>query len=464
MEKKQLKRKYRIKICNRLIIPVLILLILSGCGQVRKETVSDKGELDHDITVSNDTIKPDGKILLSKAGYEPEGSKLAILTGLLEEKEYEVIDLNNDEVVFTGSIRYKNETGIIDFSDYSKEGSYYIKTASDVCSDDFNISSNAYRQLLAERISRFGETAKDEEEINKGNFPYHCLSITDRLLTQEFFPSAIDTEAVDDSMIIPRTVLLAKSEIDKFKEMPDENGEFKARYSFGLSEAYRYTAIMALFAYEYERFDKVYATECLKLAEAVYKRAEKDYKEKSGKDRKEADDKRYWASAQLYKLTGRNEYRKTAEEYANDPPKGFSKERCGYLGTVAYLTSYNRINLNIGELLITALMDDINDAVRESFKGEYLVALKAEPDDKDIETIYENARLMVLGNYIFKNIRYIEAGENQVAYLYGRNPLGKDYAYDTGSEYYNEPMEFILAGLIDSYLYEDKKPEAMKRQ
>ena len=112
MEKKQLKRKYRIKICNRLIIPVLILLILSGCGRVRKETVSDKGELDHDITVSNDTIIPDGKILLSKAGYEPEGSKLAILTGLLEEKEYEVIDLNNDEVVFTGSIRYKNETGI----------------------------------------------------------------------------------------------------------------------------------------------------------------------------------------------------------------------------------------------------------------------------------------------------------------------------------------------------------------
>lgn len=464
MEKKQLKRKNRIKKCNRLLIPVFILLILSGCGQVRKETLPDNVKLDRDITVSNDTVKPNGKIVLSYAGYEPEGSKLAILTGLLEEKEFDVIDQINDEVVYTGSIRYKNITGIIDFSDYSGEGSYYIKTASGVCSDDFNISRDAYRKLLAERISRFGETAKDEEKINTGNFPYHCLSVTDRLLTQEFFPAAIDTEAVDDPMIIPRTVLLAKSEVDQLKEMTDENGEFKAQYSFGLSEAYRYSAVMSLFSYEYERFDKTYAAECLELADTVYKRAEKDYKEASDKDKKEADDKRYWASAQMYKLTGRNDYRSTAEDYAKDPPKGFSKERCGYLGTVAYLTSYNRINLNIGEILITSLMGDINDAVRESFKEEYLVAVKDEPDDKEIEIIYENARLMVLGNYIFKNLRYVEAGESQVAYLYGRNPLGKDYAYDTESEYYNEPMEFILAGLIDSYIYEDKKPEAMKRQ
>ena len=464
MEKKQLKRKNRIKIFNRLLIPVLILLILSGCGKVRKEAIPNNDKPDGDITVSNDTIKPEGRILLSNAGYEPEGTKLAILTGLTGEEEYEVIDQNNDEVVFTGSIRYKNETGIIDFSDFSPEGSYYIKTDSGVRSDDFSISRDAYRQLLAGRISRFGETAKEEEKINKGNYSYHCLSIADRLLTQEFFPASIDTEAVNDPMIIPRTVLLAKSEIDQLKEMPDENGEFKAQYSFGLSESYGYSAIMALFAYEYERFDRTYAAECLKLADTVYKRAEKDYKEKSEKDKKEADDKRYWASAQLYKLTGRNEYRSIAEDYAKNPPKGFSKEKCGYLGTVAYLTSYNRINLNVGELLITSLMDDINGAVRESFKEEYLVAIKDEPGDKEIETVYENARLMVLGNYIFKNIRYVEAGENQVSYLFGRNPLGKDYAYDPDSEYYYEPMEFILAGLIDSYIYEDKKPEAMKRQ
>ena len=38
--------------------------------------------------------------------------------------------------------------------------------------------------------------------------------------------------------------------------------------------------------------------------------------------------------------------------------------------------------------------------------------------------------------------------------------MGKDYAYADDSVYYNEPQEFILAGLIDSYIYEDREPEA----
>ena len=62
-----------------------------------------------------------------------------------------------------------------------------------------------------------------------------------------------------------------------------------------------------------------------------------------------------------------------------------------------------------------------------------------------------------------KNIKYVECGENHLAYLYGRNMLGKDYAYTPDSEYYNETQIFILAGLIDSYIYEDKSPEAMER-
>jgi hypothetical protein len=70
---------------------------------------------------------------------------------------------------------------------------------------------------------------------------------------------------------------------------------------------------------------------------------------------------------------------------------------------------------------------------------------------------------MVLGNYISKNIRYVEAGENHVAYLYGRNELGKDYAYGPDADYRNEPLEFVLGGLIDSYIYNDKEPEAMKK-
>ncbi len=454
MGKEQGKRKHIRAGYGRFLISALLLLMLSGCGRIKRDQDPDEDKGYQGISVSNDTVKPDGKILLNNAGYELEGSKIAMLTGAFDEETFTVTDADSGEEVFIGSIRYRNETGTCDFSDITAEGSYYITTDSGIRSDDLVISRDIYRQILAGRISRFGEDEPDKK-ADKDNFSTCCLRITDRLLTQEFFPSAIDGEAVDDPMVIPRTVLLAKSDIEELK---------KTRLSSDPGMSYKYSAVMALFSYEYERFDRAYAAECREMSAQAYDKAEKGYEKGSPKDKKAADDKRYWASAQLYKLTGEKKYRTVAEDYASDPPKGFNREKTGYLGTIAYLTCYKGIDLNVGELLITSIMDDINDAVRESFKDDFLAEAGDEPDDKQIETIYENARLMVLGNYISKNIRYVNGGENQVAYLYGRNMLGKDYAFEEDSEYYYEPMEFILAGLIDSYIYEDKKPEAMKKQ
>ena len=452
MGKKQEKKKHCKTVYLMVLIQVISMLALTGCNDINGtvDTVNDM--TDQGITVSNDMVIPEGAFMINAAGYEPEGSKMAILTDNSSQDSFKVIDAETGETVFTDSIRYRKETGSCDFSDLVKEGTYYILTDSGIRSEEFTVSRDIYRQILAGRISRFGE---DDGITGNDDFSSRCLKITDLLLMQEFFPSAIDREALDDPMVIPRTVLLAKAQTEELKN---------TRFSSDPGVNYQYSAIMALFSYEYERFDKKYASECRDLSSEAYDKAEKEYEKESVGEKKAIDDKRYWASAQLYKLTGENRYRVAAEGYAKNPPGGFRRDANGYLGTIAYLTCYKRIDLNVGELLITSLMDEINDAVRESFKEEYLTAVKGEPDDKDIETIYENARLMVLGNYIFKNIRYIEASENQVAYLYGRNPLGKDYAYDTGSEYYNEPMEFILAGLIDSYIYEDKKPEAMKRQ
>ena len=182
---------------------------------------------------------------------------------------------------------------------------------------------------------------------------------------------------------------------------------------------------------------------------------------------KTADGKRFWASAQLYKLTGLKQYKETAEGYAEKKsggiPGGFCEDENGYLGTIAYLTCYNKIDLGLAEEFITALMKDINDMVKRSSEDDFLVASVSDDEKENVKKVFENARLAVLGNYISKSIKYVECGEDQLAYLYGRNMLGKDYALSSDSGFYDEPQEFILAGLIDSYIYEDKKPEAMGR-
>ena len=225
---KKLEKSEFGKTIYKFLLSSAILLMLSGCGRIKKDTSVKDEDPGNGITVSNDTIKSDGRIFLSTAGYELEGSKLAMITGTGEEETFDVIDTDTGEGVFTGKVKYKNETGICDFSELVREGSYYILTDSGIESGEFGISRDIYRQLLAGRISRFGEDEEREERINAGNFPECCLRIADRLLMGEFFPTAVDGEAASDSMVIPRTVLLAKSEVEELKDLTDKDGRIKA--------------------------------------------------------------------------------------------------------------------------------------------------------------------------------------------------------------------------------------------
>ncbi|MCR4806347.1 MAG: glycoside hydrolase family 9 protein [Lachnospiraceae bacterium] len=453
-----------------LLALTISIFISAGCAGPSNAGSVSSNSSDDGITVSNDALRTDSVILISLAGFEKGGSKTALVKGMKREETFEVIDPDKGDSLFTGEVRYSNKdteeeetVGILDLTDFDREGTYRIRTGSGVCSDDFVIKQDIYRDILADRISRFGEEDPGDLKLSADNLNRILFRATDRLLAREFFPGSIDKNTADDPMVIPRTVLLARSDMEVLREAADKKGRIKSFLNADLGTRYGYSATMAMYAYIYDKYDKKAAGEYGDLAVSVYQEAEKDYEESKDREKRSADDKRYWASAQLYKLTGRREYKTAAEEYALDPPGGMNEDKCGYLGTVAYLTSYNRIDLNVGELLITSLMEDINDSVRGSFKNVYYADIKELDDETDPGKVYEDARLAVLGNYISKNIKYIEAGENQVAFLYGRNALGKDFAFDVDSQYHDEPMEFILAGLIDSYIYEDKKPEAMER-
>ena len=114
-------------------------------------------------------------------------------------------------------------------------------------------------------------------------------------------------------------------------------------------------------------------------------------------------------------------------------------------------------------MFITKLMEDINRVIKRGSVDVFLTAPEEDGEEERVCEAFETARLMVLGNYITKNIKYLETAESYLSYLYGMNMLGKDYAYESGAVYFSQPQTFILAGLIDSYIYEDKQPEAMER-
>lgn len=470
------------KLCHITAVLMIVSIVITGCGgRKTREYPSDREAVqDHKgITISNNIAADEGSILTCAAGYEKKGSKKALVQDMDGASEFYVIDVETDEPVFDGKVKYKKDTagdeetvGICDLTLFDGTGSFYIRVNTGRVSNVFTIEENIYKRLLSDRMSSLGEDSSVTSGHTEENIGACYMRITDYLLAQEFFPDSISPVVSDKTRIIPRTTLLAKSEIDALRDCVREDGSLKAPFEEDLSAQYLYCAIFALFAYEYREYDNKYSRECTDIAEKVYDTAKEKYQKSALSDKKAVDDKRYWASAQLYKLTGKPGYREAAESYISETPTGWNEDSCGYLGTLAYLTCYNRIDLDLSGQLVSKLMDDINEVVRESFKGDYLVSedeiKKAnenatEVDDSVIDKLYENARLTVLGNYISKNIKYVECGENHLAYLYGRNLLGKDYAYAPDAEYYDEPQMFILAGLIDSYIYEDKEPEAMEK-
>ena len=445
-----------------------MMLLLTGCKKKAEQMPVPAPVYDDGITVSNNVpeVKP---VIITGAGvYEVSGSKRAMIVNSEGDATFEVISAKKDRVVYSGKIRYKrnrNEeddiVAVCDFTDLKKKGSYYIKTDTGTQSDVFHIKKGLYKELLSGRLDHFADQPA-RDDITEDNIGQCYMCITDRLLAQELFPDSV-SPVVSDT--VPKTLLIAKAQIDKLREYYDEDNMTRAFLHSDTGRQYQYAAVFAMFAYDYEEYDDAYAAECTQIAGVVYGIAEQNYEKGMYSATQTCDDKRFWASAQLYKLTGEEQYKQTAESYAGANPnglqKGFEEGSSGYLGTVAYLTCYHKIDLDVAEILITNLMNDINTVVKQSREDDYLAAAPDKNNEEEtVNKVFENARLVVLGNYISKSIAYVECGENQLSYLYGRNELGKDYAYADDSVYYNEPQEFILAGLIDSYIYEDREPEA----
>ena len=457
---------------RRLVAGIMAGLImtssLTGCsGYDKSADNTAKTKNEEEISVSNNVTAAEGRILTGAAGYEKNGTKKALIACSIKDKGFAVLDKETGREEFRGRIRYEDKPspdgklcGICDFSSFDKGGSFYLQTDSGVCSGEFTVKEGLYKRLLEERTVGPAGSEPVQGRIDKDNIGKCFLEITDAVLAQEFFGNQ---SSGDNKTEVPESIEASKKQIAALQALINEKGEMDSSISDDIGICFGYSAVMSLFAYEYGQYDKKYADECKALAETSYKYALETYDKVSESDRKAVDDKLFWASAQLYKLTGKAAYKETAESYAKDPPEGFSEKRSGYLGTIAYLTCYNKIDLDTGEMFITELMEDINRVIKRGSVDVFLTASEEDGEEERVCEAFETARLMVLGNYITKNIKYLETAESYLSYLYGMNMLGKDYAYESGAVYFSQPQTFILAGLIDSYIYEDKQPEAMER-
>ncbi|HOO27083.1 MAG TPA: glycoside hydrolase family 9 protein, partial [Lachnospiraceae bacterium] len=392
-------------------------------------------------------------ILVNLSGYETTDSKIAVFRGEDMNESFEIIDADTKQSVYAGSIirAVRNtKAGEIDaygdFSDFDEPGTYYISTQNHGESASFVIEKNHYQKLLDER-TQYSMQNRQGGILNAAQLNDCMMQVTDWLLTYEFL-----TEPSEDSTL-PEVISFARQRIELLQSYQDTaDGSIHIKDITENTIYYRYAAVFAMFADIYQTFDEAYADTCREQAIAAWNYAEANT-EALEPDSCSCDDERYWASAQLYKLTGEKEYRSIAESYVGETiPVGFSDDETGYLGSLAYLTTTNKTELKLSEQIMKAVFDDAIAIVNASAKDGYMIAAGDAYDEDSVLTAFANARLLTFANIISKSVDYVDTAANHLDYLYGRNPYMINYAGDETSAYYNEPETFILTGMLRSYI------------
>ena len=132
-------------------------------------------ELIDDSNVDYSATRPyEPDIMTNQVGYKPDGKKTAVFRNVEGETQFEVVNADTNQTVYTGTLSEPmnnssadetNWTG--DFSSVKESGNYFIKCGNLDNSYTFSISDNVYKNLLDDSVrmlylQRCGVEVKDD--------------------------------------------------------------------------------------------------------------------------------------------------------------------------------------------------------------------------------------------------------------------------------------------------------------
>lgn len=418
------------------VLPIVCAaMIYTGCSGIlpaAQETAVIQEEPAAEPAEESEKPVYEGNILSNSIGYETGAQKLVIFRGDHETETFEVVDCKTEETVYRGTIlekeyNLKSEelTAYGDFSKVSEAGEYYIKAEDYGISRPFVISDTQYSELLDQQISYFQKQSGLEEDDDA------AIKAADIMLAYTYFKSQYTEEEAGE---MPAILQKAQKELQEL---------LASKKTSGVK-----TATLAMAVNLFSPYDQEFSTEC-------QARAEEDF---SALKEEQIVDEMYWAAAELYKLTGKSEYAAVIDYYLeHKEPRGFGKTAVGYYGTLAYLTTTYRTDVDQCTKLMEQLFDDAIDIVEKSSADGYKISHDDPYQEDDAELLLQNARLLTLMNVISKSKDYVLGIENHLDYLCGRNPFEICYFNEENQIYQTESYIFILSGLKDSYESEEVK-------
>lgn len=384
-----------------LITLILLVQAVSGCaGRTAPEAQGSEYAAAvsmEDTPIIDYTVPRLGpNILVNRRGYPAEGEKEAALKGSKLPKRFSLVAADSGQVVYTGEIQdivYNDELGLYvgyaNFSDYRTEGSYYLETEYIGRSYTFSIEEEIYQRLFEELYYAL-LTECEEKTIS--------LSDAIALLTAyEWYPEIFPDE---DGAAVPEVLSELAEWIGGREQTQEEAGTEEALYA----------AFLAKFSYLYQKYDRQYATECLRQASAMFERVQKNMSK---------DAQSFLALTELYRATGYYTYRNQIVDYKSYFENNSSYlEEPGYLyGAMTYMVTRQRVDMELCNIFMSSLMDKGEEIAERHDDMIHPVTAK----NNGCDDLLKRVSQLSCANYVLKSYQYNCVMEELAHYLMGTN-------------------------------------------
>lgn len=425
-------------------------------------------------------------ILVDQVGFKPDSEKELLIRAKELPTEFQIRNLETGEVVYEGKLvkpTFDEKTGeytaIGYFTELKEEGNYYA--SADIVGESyaFSISETVYTDLFNDACKKFyynrcgialsenlaGENAhsachtiaahlQDEPSVEIDvTGGWHMDEQADRdtvvgckiaenfLLAYELNKEAFtdETGIPESGNGIPDILDEVRYEVEWLLKMqdPKSGGEYGAAltdntkggdlFSYpvvvtpvSMDSTISFAATLARFSFFYQEYDPDFARECLRAADKAWNCYVNNQKvlESSGA---------FNAAAQLYRATGNSSYDQILQAFfeKRDFLELFNTDENIFLGSVTYLSTNQKVDMDLCGKLMKYLMQRSEDIALKATQSKYLVA------DYDSDNIYAsilfNMRCLTITDYIIYNHEYTTIVENHAHYLMGMNPDVTNY-------------------------------------
>lgn len=403
----QMNGKLHNMIIRRAVLPGLCLaaFLCAGCSFSSADLPETEGgktvSMESTPVVDYTVPKLVPNVLVDVAGYRAEGYKRAAVKGRRLPVTFNLVDARTGEVVFTGVLErgeYNAEQGLYsayaDFHEWKQEGSYYVECEYVGRSYTFVLEQGLYDRLFTEicqeLISACGEQTVTLEDINRMLLAYEWYG--------DVFPDG-------NGDTIPDALEAVADWIEATGEQPVAEGQEAS-----------YAAVLAKFSYLYQKYDRQFATECLKRASVVFDQPQNTMQE---------DAESFHALTELYRATGLYTYRSRIEAYRTyfENHTGFA-EADGYLyGAMTYLNTRQPVDREICKIFMDSVMEQ-GETISELY-GEMIHPVTAH--NNGASDLLRHAWELACANYVMNNYQYNHVMEEFLHYLRGRNALSVDF-------------------------------------